>query len=197
MEPPEAAWQRPSVTRGHWVAFPGTENTQIKKKKVAHFHLRVDSSAAQHFAKAALISPISPNTFKWGWLLQRTLPSCSFSVVPTFLIFLGDFIKRGKMVRKPRMSTNLWQLSVPSGPIMAWSSTFRALLREIFFSLGTKEALHKAFQEHGLVLKKKKCIFYKIHYNGKKKNKSKNNLKVHQSKYYYIIVYLHAILHTY
>lgn len=60
------------------------------------------------------------------------------------------------MVRKPRMSTNLWQLSVPSGPIMAWSSTFRALLREIFFSLGTKEVLHKAFHEHGLVFKKKK-----------------------------------------
>lgn len=51
MEPPEAVWQRPSVTRGHRVAFPCTENKQIKKKKVAHFHLRVDSSAAQHFAK--------------------------------------------------------------------------------------------------------------------------------------------------
>lgn len=63
------------------------------------------------------------------------LPSCSFSVVPTFFIFLGDFMKSGKMVLRPRMSTNLWQLSVPSGPIMAWSSTFRALLREIFFSL--------------------------------------------------------------
>lgn len=47
-------------------------------------------------------------------------------------------MKSGKMVRKPRMSTNLWQLSVPSGPIMAWSSTFRALLRETFFSLQTK-----------------------------------------------------------
>lgn len=44
-------------------------------------------------------------------------------------------MKSGKMVLRPRMSTNLWQLSVPSGPIMAWSSTFRALLREIFFSL--------------------------------------------------------------
>lgn len=67
--------------------------------------------------------------------LATDLPSCSFSVVPTFLIFLGDFMKSGKMVLRPRMSTNLWQLSVPSGPIMAWSSTFRALLREIFFSL--------------------------------------------------------------
>lgn len=44
-------------------------------------------------------------------------------------------MKSGKIVLRPRMSTNLWQLSVPSGPIMAWSSTFRALLREIFFSL--------------------------------------------------------------
>lgn len=67
--------------------------------------------------------------------LEASLPSCSFSVVPTFFIFLGDFMKRGKMVLRPRISTNLWQLSVPSGPIMAWSSTFRALLREIFFSL--------------------------------------------------------------
>lgn len=75
------------------------------------------------------------------WPLQQALPSCSFSVVPTFLIFRGDFMKSGKMVRKPRMSTNLWQLSVPSGPIMAWSSTFRALLRETFFSLQTKGIL--------------------------------------------------------
>ena len=175
MEPPEAVWQSPPVTRGHWVAFPCTENKQIKKKKRAPFHLRADSSVAQQFVKAALVSLISPDTCKGGWLLHWALPSCSFSVVPTFLIFLGDFIKRGKMVRKPRMSTNLWQLSVPSGPIMAWSSTFRALLREIFFSLGTKEVLHKAFHEHGLVLKKKKkkCIYCKIHYNGKKTNKSK------------------------
>lgn len=83
------------------------------------------------------LSALSPATPKLGQLLQQALPSCSFSVVPTFLIFLGDFMKRGKMVRKPRMSTNLWQLSVPSGPIMAWSSTFNALLREIFFSLQT------------------------------------------------------------
>ena len=90
------------------------------------------------------------------------------------MIFLGDFIKRGKMVRKPRMSTNLWQLSVPSGPIMAWSSTFRALLREIFFSLGTKEVLHKAFHEHGLVLKKKKSVFTaKFITMGKRKIKGK------------------------
>lgn len=65
-------------------------------------------------------------------------------------------MNRGKMVRKPRISTNLWQLSVPSGPIMAWSSTFRALLREIFFSLGTKEVSYKAFNGDVLVSKKKK-----------------------------------------
>lgn len=113
------------------------ENKQIKKKNVAHFHLKSTPQLHSTLQKQLSSPPISPNTFQWGWLLQWTLPSCSFSVVPTFLIFLGDFIK-GKMVRKPRMSTNLWQLSVPSGPIMAWSSTFRALLREIFFSLGTK-----------------------------------------------------------
>lgn len=75
------------------------------------------------------------------------LPSCSFSVVPTFFIFLGDFMKSGKMVLRPRMSTNLWQLSVPSGPIMAWSSTFRALLREIFFSLRRESCNLKLFRD--------------------------------------------------
>lgn len=67
--------------------------------------------------------------------LLRYWPSCSFSTVPVFFIFLGVFIKSGKTVRKPRMSTNLWQLSVPSGPIIAWSRTFRALVRDTFFSL--------------------------------------------------------------
>lgn len=79
--------------------------------------------------------PSVPLLQEAGQHLGAHLPSCSFSVVPTFFIFLGDFMKSGKMVLRPRMSTNLWQLSVPSGPIMAWSSTFRALLREIFFSL--------------------------------------------------------------
>ena len=51
-------------------------------------------------------------------------------------------MKSGKMVRKPRMSTNLWQLSAPSGPIIPWSRTFRALVRDIFFSLQQrKEAI--------------------------------------------------------
>lgn len=48
-------------------------------------------------------------------------------------------MKSGKMVRKPRMSTNLWQLSAPSGPIIPWSRTFRALVRDIFFSLQQRE----------------------------------------------------------
>lgn len=66
-------------------------------------------------------------------------PSCSFSEAPLFFIFLGVFMKSGKMVLKPRMSTNLWQLSAPSGPIIPWSRTFRALVRDIFFSLQKRE----------------------------------------------------------
>lgn len=62
-------------------------------------------------------------------------PSCAFSEVPVFFIFLGVFMKSGKIVLRPRMSTNLWQLSVPSGPIMPWSRTFSALVRDTFFSL--------------------------------------------------------------
>lgn len=65
----------------------------------------------------------------------RDWPSCSFSEAPVFLIFFGVFMKSGKMVRKPKMSTNLWQLSAPSGPIIPWSRTFMALVRDIFFSL--------------------------------------------------------------
>lgn len=68
-------------------------------------------------------------------------PSCSFSEVPVFFIFLGVFMKSGKMVRRPRMSTNLWQLSAPSGPIMPWSRTFRALVRDTFFSLQQREEI--------------------------------------------------------
>lgn len=130
--------------------------------------------------KVALFSTISLNAPKLVWVFQWILPSCSFSVVPTFLIFLGDFIKRGKMVRKPRMSTNLWQLCVPSGPIMAWSSTFRALLLEIFFSLGTKEVSYKAFHTDVLVLKKKKKVFLLQYSLSWGKDKEKNNLNVHQ-----------------
>lgn len=81
------------------------------------------------------------------------------------------------MVRKPRMSTNLWQLSVPSGPIMAWSNTFRALLREIFFSLGTKEVSHKAF--HRDVPAFLKSVFTTV-LTIMGKNKEKNNLNIHQ-----------------
>lgn len=66
-------------------------------------------------------------------------PSCSFSEAPVFFIFFGVFMKSGKMVRKPRMSTNLWQLSVPSGPIIPWSRTFRALVRDNFFSLQQRQ----------------------------------------------------------
>lgn len=68
-------------------------------------------------------------------------PSCSFSEAPVFFIFFGVFMKSGKMVRKPRMSTNLWQLSAPSGPIIPWSRTFRALVRDIFFSLQQREEM--------------------------------------------------------
>lgn len=50
-------------------------------------------------------------------------------------------MKSGKMVRRPRMSTNLWQLSAPSGPIMPWSRTFRALVRDTFFSLQQREEI--------------------------------------------------------
>lgn len=68
-------------------------------------------------------------------VLLSDQPSCSFSEAPVFFIFFGVFMKRGKMVRNPRMSTNLWQLSAPSGPIMPWSRTFIELVRDIFFSL--------------------------------------------------------------
>lgn len=44
-------------------------------------------------------------------------------------------MKRGNTVRRPKMSTNLLQLSLPSGPARAWSRTFNDPLRDIFFSL--------------------------------------------------------------
>ncbi len=51
----------------------------------------------------------------------------------------------GNMLRSPRMSINFWQLSAPSVPVMAWSSTLIALNRDNFFSLKQtrKETRHK------------------------------------------------------
>ena len=60
----------------------------------------------------------------------------TWSLVSPFLPCLpGVFMNRGKMVRRPRISTNLLQLSAPSGPVSAWSSTLSAPLRDSFFSL--------------------------------------------------------------
>ena len=58
----------------------------------------------------------------------------------------GVFMKRGKTVLKPRMSTNFWQLSEPSLPVIAWFSTLMAQLRDSFFSLVCKE-MHKGYRQ--------------------------------------------------
>lgn len=61
------------------------------------------------------------------------LPSCWSTVKSLFR--LGVFMKIGNTVRRPRISTNLLQLSRPSGPINAWSNTFNEPFRDNFFSL--------------------------------------------------------------
>ena len=70
---------------------------------------------------------------------QQTITSCHTPSISSgggpALPCLGVFIKSGKTVRRPRMSTNFWQLSVPSTPVIAWFNTFIPQLRDIFFSL--------------------------------------------------------------
>ena len=65
---------------------------------------------------------------------QGYIPSNSFGGGPAFNDF-GVFMKSGKIVRKPRISTNFWQLSVPSTPVMAWFNTLIAQFLDNFFSL--------------------------------------------------------------
>ena len=66
---------------------------------------------------------------RWRW------PCISLRPRPAFLVGAGVFMKSGKMLRRPRMSTNFWQLSAPSAPVRAWFSTRTALQRDSFFSL--------------------------------------------------------------
>ena len=62
------------------------------------------------------------------------IPSNSLGGGPAFNDF-GVFMKSGNIVRKPRISTNFWQLSVPSIPVMAWFNTLMAQFLDNFFSL--------------------------------------------------------------
>lgn len=68
------------------------------------------------------------------------IPSSSSEAGPAFELF-GVFMKSGKMVRSPRISTNFWLLSTPSTPVMAWLSTLIAQFRDNFFSLWNVEIL--------------------------------------------------------
>ncbi|PRD20906.1 UNVERIFIED_CONTAM: hypothetical protein NCL1_53298 [Trichonephila clavipes] len=67
-------------------------------------------------------------------MMEHTCSSCCSTDNPFFQFFFGVFIKRGKIDLKPKISTNLLQLSAPSALHIAWSRTFRAPLRDIFFS---------------------------------------------------------------
>ena len=67
-------------------------------------------------------------------LLKAFIPSSSAWDGPA-LPLDGVFMNNGKMVLSPRISMNFWQLSTPSGPVMAWFSTLIALFLDIFFSL--------------------------------------------------------------
>ena len=58
--------------------------------------------------------------------IDTTCSSCCSTLTPFRFCFLGVFMNNGKIVLKPRTSTNLLQLSFPSDPDSAWFSTFNA-----------------------------------------------------------------------
>lgn len=66
---------------------------------------------------------------------MQHLPSCSSVLSIRFLFFLGVFINNGNIVRSPKISTNLLQLSLPCGPDNAWFNTFNEPFLLNFFSL--------------------------------------------------------------
>uniref|UniRef100_A0A0E9WD48 Uncharacterized protein n=1 Tax=Anguilla anguilla TaxID=7936 RepID=A0A0E9WD48_ANGAN len=108
-------------------------------------YLKCSSISLSTFSQSFSVNLLRSRDLCWAFrflsieaMMEQTCSSCSLSDTPAFLIFLGVFMNSGKMVLKPRMSTNLWQLSEPSGPIMPWSRTLSALMRDIFFSLSMR-----------------------------------------------------------
>lgn len=83
---------------------------------------------------------INSTLLREGKKKKFCIPSSSSEAGPAFELF-GVFMKSGKMVRSPRISTNFWLLSTPSTPVMAWLSTFIAQFRDNFFSLWNVEIL--------------------------------------------------------
>lgn len=75
------------------------------------------------------------STFCFTFMDVRIVPSYSSADIPFLFCFFGVFINRGKIVLRPRMSTNLAQFSFPSSPVNAWFNTFNAPFLDIFFSL--------------------------------------------------------------
>ena len=93
------------------------------------------------------------------------LPSSSSEEGPALAV-LGVFMKRGKMVRRPRMSTNFWLLSTPSMPVIEWFSTLMAQFRDSFFSLGARQADtgHDSFDTYDcLVCSSSYFFFFFLH----------------------------------
>ena len=112
-----------------------------------HLDVLIIFQLSQHYPEASLCPSLQGNRnhgaytipYVWNLLIhvgiRICLPSSSCLFGPAFRLAAGDFMKSGKRLRSPRMSMNLLQLSTPSGPIMAWSRTFIAVVFDIFFSL--------------------------------------------------------------
>ena len=107
----------------------------LKKVQFMTHFINYNNAILDQRLKAFCLTTI-PKTFYLSLSLSKKKKKNTSCFDNPFLPCLfGVFMKRGKMVLSPRMSTNLLQQSAPSGPVRAWSRTLRAPLRESFFSL--------------------------------------------------------------